>query len=174
MIMKKEIDILLFEYLDGKLEGLQLAQIKKRLEQDPELQARLDLFSKIHGSLGSHKLEEPSPKFTIGVMANLQRAQEFSAPVYRNGLILLSGIITALGIGIFFLDSGFFEYSTELLSLNEFKLPFPIKLDKIPTIPISGKWLVNAVIALNLGLAFLILDRAVLKPLFNKRTRIGY
>ncbi len=172
--MKKEIDILLLEFLDGKLEGSQLTLFKKQLEQDPELQARLDLFSSIHRSMASQKLEEPSSKFTSGVMANLHRTQENSVPMFRNGLFLLLGIITALGIGIFFLDSGFFDYSTQLLSLNELKLPFSTQLKNIPTIPISGKWLVNAIIALNLGLAFLILDRAVLKPLFNKRTRIGY
>jgi hypothetical protein len=38
-----------------------------------------------------------------------------------------------------------------------------------PAIPINGKLVVNIIILLNLGLAWLVLDRAVLRPLFRRR-----
>jgi hypothetical protein len=42
------------------------------------------------------------------------------------------------------------------------------------SIPFNGKVLVNSIIFLNLGLALILLDRTVLRPLFQKRAAVGY
>jgi hypothetical protein len=38
-----------------------------------------------------------------------------------------------------------------------------------PTFSLSGRVIVNSIIILNLALAFIVLDKTILRPLFQKR-----
>jgi hypothetical protein len=40
---------------------------------------------------------------------------------------------------------------------------------ELPEIPFNGKLIVNLIIIANIALAFIVLDRAVLKPWFERR-----
>jgi hypothetical protein len=39
----------------------------------------------------------------------------------------------------------------------------------LPGIPVDGKWIVNIIIFLNIAVAFIVLDRTILHPLFQRR-----
>lgn len=166
------MDTLLLDYLDGKLGGSQLVMVKEKIEASEELKSRLDTLRIIHNSLEQQKLENPSANFTQRVMNNLHHAPTTSRLTPKNGILLLCGIMVATGIGVVMVDAGFFNSLNGMLALDKINLPVNLPTDAIPSIPFNGKILVNAIITLNLGLAFLILDRTILRPLFNRRSRV--
>jgi len=87
-------------------------------------------------------------------------------------LLLLFGILVAIGIGASLVDGGFYNSLNGILSFEQIKLPSGIQTPTLPSIPFSGKLLVNSIIAVNLALAFILLDRLVLRPFFNRRSRM--
>jgi hypothetical protein len=44
----------------------------------------------------------------------------------------------------------------------------------LPTVAVNGKWIINGIVVLALGLSFVLLDRTILRPLFNKRSRLQF
>ena len=105
-------------------------------------------------------------------MNNLHRVAPAPMVTPKNGLLLLFGILVAIGIGASLVDVGFYNSLNGILSFEQLKLPSGIKTPTLPSIPFNGRLLVNSVIALNLALAFILLDRIVLRPFFNRRSRM--
>jgi hypothetical protein len=58
------------------------------------------------------------------------------------------------------------------IDLNQTIVPNKFIQQPLPSIPFNGKLVMNVIIILNLALAFLVLDKAVLKPWFEKRARL--
>ena len=175
--MKKvsdQIDDLLIQFLDGNLTGEKLEKIKQGLSTSEELRDRLEVLKLIQTSMESPALMHPSSNFTKKVMNNLHRATSQTAVTPKNGLLLLLGILIAIGIGATLVDSGFFNSVNGMLSIKPVDLPSGIKSPGLPSIPFNGKVIVNSLIALNLGLAFLLLDRFVFKPLFHRKSRMQF
>lgn len=172
--VSQEIDELLLAYLDGALTGEKLEKVKNGLNTSEELRSRLEVLKLIQQSLESNTLLHPSGNFTQRVMENLDKAPVASMLTPKNGLILLAGILVAMGIGASLVDTGIFNALNGMLSLDQIKLPTGVATPSLPTIPLSGKLIVNSIIALNLGLAFLLLDRTILKPYFNRRSRMQF
>jgi hypothetical protein len=172
--VSQEIDDLLLDYLAGKLQGEKLEKVKKGLSTSESLRERLEAFKLIEHSLQESRLMNPNENFTQRVMNNLHRVPSTSILTPKNGLMLLLGILVAAGIGVVLVDAGLYNSLNGILALNQIEAPMGLKTPSLPSIPLNGKWLVNSIIALNIGLAFLILDRTILKPLFNKRSRIQF
>ncbi len=168
----QEIDELLLQYLDGKLMGEKLEKIKRGLASSEALRERLEVLKLIQSSMQDSSLLSPSPNFTKKVMNNLHRESPVPMVTPRNGLLLLLGVLVAIGIGASLVDAGFFNSVNGILSFDKMQLPSGINGPSIPSIPFNGKLLVNSFIALNLALAFILLDRVVLKPFFNRRSRM--
>ena len=167
--ISQEIDDLLVQYLEGKLTGEKLDKMKTGLATSEELQSRLEVLKLIQSTLQNEPLVKPSSNFTQRVMDNLHRAPATGVVTPKNGLLLLCGILVAIGIGAVMVDAGFFNSINGMLTINQFELPSGLKTPSIPSIPLSGKIIINGIIALNLGLAFLILDRTILRPYFRNR-----
>ncbi|MEZ4947731.1 MAG: hypothetical protein R2804_19520 [Cyclobacteriaceae bacterium] len=172
--ISQEIDELLIAYLDGTLTGEKLEKVKNGLSTSEDLRNRLEVLKLIQQSLEHNTLLHPSNNFTQSVMRNLDKVPASSMLTPKNGLILLAGILVAMGIGASLVDTGIFNELNGMLSLNPVKLPTGITTPALPNIPFSGKLIVNSIIALNMGLAFLLLDRTVLKPFFNRRSRMQF
>ncbi len=175
--MKKvtqEIDELLLAYLDGTLDGVKLDKIKNRLATSENLRERLEALKLIQQSLQKGILLHPSSNFTQKVMSNLDRMPSASMLTPKNGLMLLIGILVAMGTGIALVDAGFFNTLNGILLMDPLKMPAGITTPILPSIPFNGRLIVNAIIALNLGLAFLLLDRTILKPFFNRRSKMNF
>ncbi|HNP06445.1 MAG TPA: hypothetical protein PKN99_02410 [Cyclobacteriaceae bacterium] len=172
--ISQEIDELLVAYLEGALAGEKLEKIKNGLATSEELRNRLEVLKLIQQSLERNTLLHPSDNFTQRVMGNLDKVPSASMLTPKNGLILLAGILVAMGIGASLVDTGLFNELNGMLSLNPIKLPTGVSTPTLPAIPLSGKLIVNSIIALNLGLAFLLLDRTILKPFFNRRSRMQF
>lgn len=172
--ISQEIDDLLLAYLDGSISADKAEKIKKGLSTSEDLRDRLEVLKLINSSLQSEGLLHPSNQFTIKVMANLHKVPATSMLTPKNGLILLAGILVAMGIGVSLIDTGVFNGLNGMLSFNQLKLPSGISTPSLPSVAISGKWIINTIITLNLGLAFLLLDRTILKPFFNRRSGLQF
>jgi hypothetical protein len=162
----------LLDYLDGKLSGAEAAMLKSQLEKSSILSQRLEELRMVHTLLGKTSLMEPSFDFTQRVMTNLDRLP-IKAPTLspKNGLILLCGILVATGLTILLLITGSFDVFNAPIQIESLKLPKNIINEPLPSFNISGKTIMKLLVALNIGLAFLVLDRTVLKPYFGRKHR---
>jgi hypothetical protein len=159
----------LLNYLDGKLDGTELIQLKKDLESSDLLQTRLNELRIIHRVLAHTTLETPSFAFTNKVMQNLHAKPVTSYLSPRNGLLLLAGVMVAAGMLVAMISAGIFDQIGGIVSLDK---AIPIKnyvQQSLPTISVNGKLLIKIIVGLNLVLVFIVLDRTVLKPYFQKR-----
>jgi anti-sigma factor RsiW len=163
-------DDLLLDYLDGKLQAEEYAKVSDLLAADPEIKNRFEQLKQMHHYSLAATLEQPSAHFTESVMKRLQEPSRTGVSL-RNGLALLLGIIVVTGMATWLLSAGVFDRSHTRLDLSE--LPFLQKFNfkSLPSIAVEGRLVVNIIILLNLALALILLDRVILKPLFQRRSR---
>jgi anti-sigma factor RsiW len=175
MIMNTPDDIndKLFSYLDGQLTDQERQNVEKLLESNPALKAKLQEYKQMDAMLKGIRLEEPAKNFTQVLMQRLDRPAT-SVLTIRNSLLLLAGIMIAVGICVLLLSAGFFDQDRTTIDLNTVAIKNKYIQNSIPVVSISGKLIVNVVILLNLVLAFLVLDRAVLKPFFQRRMQVRH
>src|SRR5690349_4279790 len=168
--MKKipqSIDDKLLDYLDGKLSRPELFILEEEIQRNENIKARLENLRMTHQVLGQFKLEQPSKNFTQVLMQKLDQAPARSTGFsIRNRIFLLVGVLAAVGVASLLVSAGVFDNSSAI-DLNQVNIPEKYFKEPLPTIPVSGKLIVNIVIILNLGLAWIILDRAILKPFFQ-------
>ena len=162
----------LLDYIDGKLEASQHQSFEASIASDPALKSRLDELTSADHLLRQMTIATPSRNFTTSVMSNLDRYTQQS-PSIRNGLFLLSGILLVLVIAVTLLTIGVFD-GAATVDLNQLNLAQEFLKENLPSISIDGKWVINTIILLNLAVAFVVLDRAVLKPFFQRRMQTGH
>lgn len=165
----------LLNYLDGSLPAHERAQVEEAINRSAELRNRLDELAQVHQMMKTTSLLEPSRNFTQSVMARLDQAPARTGLSTRNSILLLAGVLISVGIGALLVSLGVFDSGTnielqDVVIKNQF-----IDVNKsLPAIPFNGKLVVNIIILLNLALAFIVLDRAILRPWFEKRARMHY
>ena len=164
---------LLQRYLDGELEGPALQQLKQELSASPALQRRLEELRPVHHFLSQNTLQSPSSNFVDQVMRNLSRGAVTSYPSPKNGLMLLAGVMVASGMLAAMLTAGSFDQVSGLLSFNQVEALKNIQAPQLPTINVNGKLVMKILIGINLVLAFIVLDRTVLRPYFQRRALMG-
>jgi hypothetical protein len=126
-------------------------------------------LSSIDRYLQSVRIEQPSVNFTQQVMSNLHRASAVTLGLpSRNKILMLAGILVTIGVATLLIAGGAFNNVTSI-TFDQQLIPNDKLREYIPSIPFNGKLVINIVILMNLALAFMILDRAVLKPWFDKR-----
>jgi anti-sigma factor RsiW len=165
----------LLRYLDGDLDAASKANLEAEIQRSSLLKSRLDELLAVRSFLQRKaSLETPSKNFTHKVMEGLdvQPARSLFSP--RKGLLLLIGIIIASGLALMLLTNGVFDQSTTSLLVDAAPLKNKWIQDTTFSIPFNGKILINGILFLNLGLALILLDRTILRPLFQKRTSFGY
>jgi hypothetical protein len=158
----------LLEYLDGTLSPADKQAMERELAESAELNARLDELRSVTQALQQTHLEQPSKNFTQRVMNHLDQYPLRSGLSMRNALFLLAGVMVAVGIGTFLLAAGIFD-TPGTIDLNMFAIDNKYIQQTLPSIPFNGKLVVNIIILLNIALAFIVLDRAILRPWFDRR-----
>lgn len=160
----------LLRYLDGELSAADRSALESDVARDEALRERLDLLLELNLGMKAAKMEHPSRNFTQQVMNKLdqypRRAATFSI---RGGILLLAGVLIATAIAAILVSAGVFDQATTMVDLNIVELPKKYFQMTLPSIPFNGKLMVNFIILLNLGLAWLVLDRVILKPFFQRR-----
>ena len=115
--------------------------------------------------LGKNKIESPSSNFTHRVMMNLHSMPVATSLSPKKGLFLLGGTIIAIALLTSLLGGGVFDTMNETIQLPDMKYTQGVRT----TIPVSGNLVMKGLIGLNIVLAFVLFDRTVLKPFFNRR-----
>ena len=159
----------LLDYLDGKLEGAALSQLKNDLATSPTLQKRLDDLRQVHQFLNTNRLESPTPSFVENVMGGLQKLSATHFPSPRNGMLLVVGVVIAAGMLLSMVSAGFFDQFNGLISLEQIAPAKKYFQQSLPSLPVNGKLLVKILVGLNLVIAFIVLDRTVFRPFFQRR-----
>lgn len=171
----QHLDDILLRYIDGALTKIEKQDLDDELKQNDALKNRLHQLQTLHLALRNGKPEQPSKNFTQLVMGKLDQypkhTRSFSV---RNGILLLAGVLVAVGIASVLVSSGAFDSATTTIDLNQVQFPKKYMERTLPSIPFNGKLIVNIIILLNLGLAWLVLDRAILKPFFQRRMEAGH
>ncbi len=158
----------LLGYLDGTLSASEKEQVAQALISEPKVKDRLEELSYIHHQLAMVQVEEPSRNFTQRVMERLDQYPLRTGFLTQNGILLLTGVFIAVGLATFLLVQGVFD-TTTTIDLNQMGLQKNYIHQELPSIPFNGKVVVNIIILVNIALAFLVLDRAVFKPWFERR-----
>ncbi len=171
--ISQKLDDQLLHYLDGILAGTDKSDLEELLRKDNQLRIRLEELRKVNQMLaGKARLEHPSKVFTERVMSNLDHLPERSTMSPKNGLLLLCGIMVAIGALTLLLTLGVFDNMNSAISLEKMVVKNDLIKNPLPSIPFNAKWLINGILISTLGLAFVLLDRTVLRPLFEKRSRM--
>jgi hypothetical protein len=160
----------LLNFLDGMGSEPERKILEKTINENQSAQKRLKELQHIHFFLQNQKgLEQPSKNFTEKVMSGLKTDSSFTFFSPKNGLILLLGLIVASGLALALLSSGTFDQLHTMFNINS----IPLKTDvvKIPTsIPFDLKLFVKVFVMINLIIALVLLDRTILRPIFQKRS----
>ena len=165
----------LLRYLDGDLDAVSKEKLETEIRHSVLLKSRLDELQMVKSFLLSKAtLETPSKNFTQKVIDGLdtQPARSLFSP--RKGLLLLVGIIIASGMALVLLTNGVFDQSSVSLLVDAAPIKNKWIQDTKFSIPFNGKIVVNTIIFLSLGLALILLDRTILRPLFQRRSSLGY
>lgn len=156
--------------MNGELNETETAQVERELRQSPELQQQLSQLKEIDRFLQrQNKMVNPSKNFTDQVMHGIALPVRSTALSPKMGLVLLLGVLVITMIAVFSLRSGLVdsmempvEFNFQVLHLHKLSVP-------TFSLPFSGKWLVSAFLILNLVVGFVLLDRTILKPYFQRR-----
>ena len=135
------------------------------LEIDDDYRAHFATFSSLHHQLGNLELDAPSMRFEQNLMERLQPSLVIQRKKDRT-LAIFGGIMAALAGFTMVILSQSGTFSTE---------PILPALDTFNTEGVVS-WLSNPVffygfVLLNLILFFLVLDKKVFKPYFEKRMK---
>ncbi|HEY5916840.1 MAG TPA: hypothetical protein VIU13_05540 [Chryseolinea sp.] len=170
-----ESDNMLLRYIDGTLSLSEKQIIEKDLEQNELLRKRLDQLRSTHLLLRTNRLDQPSKNFTQLLMSRLNHEplRGTSFPV-RNSILLLAGVLLVAIIASVLVPAGVFDSISTTIDLNQVELPKKYLERTLPSISIDGKLMVNLIILINLVLGWLVLDRAILKPIFQRRAQAGH
>lgn len=166
-----DIDEKLFHYLDGSMSAEERKFFEETLRHSPTLRQKVDEQRLVENTLKALKLQEPSPAFAQQVMNKINQAPQGYSLSTRNGIFLLIGVITVSLLAALLVQAGIFDTTGSLNAPKDFGVLSEYIKKPLPSIPVNGKLIVNGIILLNLAIGFVILDRAVLRPYFERRMR---
>jgi len=167
--MEKITDDELLNYLDGSGSEVERDTIKKLISSNVGLKKRVEELQTIHNFLQKqNRIENPSKNFTEKVMSGLHARPSFTFLSPRNGFLLLVGLMVASGLAVMMAASGSFDQWHTFFNLGQ----IPIKNNwlKLPTsVSVDVKQAVKIFVMINIVIGFILLDRTILRPIFQKR-----
>jgi hypothetical protein len=161
---------LLIRYHSGELDVSKCEQVERELQRSPDLQRYREQLNELDQYLKQQsKVAQPSKNFTDKVMHGITLPVRSHTLSPKMGLLLLISVLTIATIAVIFLTNGFFDPYVIPLNVNLKALYF----EKLPSLdfnfPFPSKWVVSAFLILNLAIGFVLLDRTILKPYFQRR-----
>lgn len=165
------IDDKLFDYLDGKLSEQEKLFFEQTLAYSESLRKQVDEQRMLTSFLKELPEQEPSDAFTNNIMQKINTPSSAHSFSIKNGFLLLMGVLTVSIVASLLIQSGVFDV-TGLVNLPN-EVGFLYRYIKLPAfdIQINGKMIVKGIIIVNLAIGFVILDRAILRPYFERRLR---
>jgi hypothetical protein len=164
-------DEILLRYLDGDMPVAEQEMLERTLQYDQVLRSRLDALRKADGIMQQLTMEEPSRNFTSVVMRRLDEEPLRAGLSIRNGIFLFLGILLIMVIAVLLLSAGVFDQTTTL-NPNDIGIINRYIKQTLPSFLVDGKMIMNAILILNMALLFVVLDRAILRPIFQRRLQL--
>lgn len=159
-------------YVDGTLTGTEKTTFENLCLTDSELAKRVEEVMTTDGLLKSMTASDPSSNFTASVMSKLRNESVKQVTSIRSSMMLMVGIVLILLMAAGLSATGVFD-GTTALDLNEVAPTGQFLKENLPVVTIDGKVMMNVIIMLNIAVAFVVLDRAIFKPFFQKRAQSG-
>ena len=155
---QNDIEVRLWEYIDGFSSNEEKTVIEKLVSENAEWKAKYHELLEVHQSLNLVELEEPSMRFTKNVMEEIAKYQIAPATkTYINSKVIWS-------IGIFFLTMivGFLVYAIAQIDwtvAGDSKSTLGVDLSRVDYSQMFNSTLMNGVMMLNVILGLFLLDR---------------
>src|SRR5689334_12273056 len=167
--MEKITDDQLLNFLDGSSDEVERENIKKLITSNVELKKRVEELQAVHAFLKvQNKIENPSKNFTEKVMSGLHARPSFTFLSPRNGFLLLIGLMVASTLAVMMASTGSFDQWHTFFNLDQ--IPLKNNWIKLPTsIQVDVKQAVKVFVMINIIIGFILLDRTILRPIFQKR-----
>lgn len=169
--MKKipqNIEERLLDYLDGQLSATAIAEVEKIIREDEAIRKRFDELTETDRLLRRTSLQQPSLHFTQKVMTRLAEQPASTTPSIRKNIYLFIGIVVIIILSALLVAAGVFD-GTASINLNDIVVQSEYIKQPLPSFQFDGKTVVNVIIILNIIIAFVVLDRTILKPWFESR-----
>lgn len=170
--ISEENEIKLLEYIDGTLDAAEAADLMRLIEQQPRMKARLQELQGLGAVFTAAPPALPSKNFTQKVMAHLDQYPKVATSIWKN-ILLLAGIVVTAGIATWLVSLGIFDGSAQVDLGSVVFQESPVQ-QSLPSVSFDGKMIVNSIIVFNLVIAFLLLDRTVLRPWFQRRAKLHF
>lgn len=153
-----EMEVKLWEFIDGLTTGDEKSAIEQLIVQNQEWKNKYHELLELHQSINLIELEEPSMRFTQNVMDEI--ARHHIAPATKN--YLNNKII--YGIGLFFITVivGFLAYGFGQINwsaASDSGSTLGIDLNKVNFGEMFNNTFVNIFIMLNVVMGLMLLDR---------------
>ena len=160
----------LARYIDDELDAKDRASFERLLGDNDLLREKYVSLLETHRLLKVQPMNVPSKNFTDRVMQHLDLYTPPGLPFsIRNGVLLLTGVLIAGALALYLVSHGAFDGSVTISSPLDQSLTEKLLDRRIPAVSFDGKLVVNAIVLVNLALAWIVLDRTILRPLFNNR-----
>ncbi|HLZ15500.1 MAG TPA: hypothetical protein VKQ08_00575 [Cyclobacteriaceae bacterium] len=168
--MKNLTDDELLRYLDGLGTVAERENVKDELSENPGAKKRMDELQAVHFFLQKlNRVEQPAKNFTEKVMAGLHVKPSFGFLSPKNGLLLLLGLMVASGFAITLVSSNALDQWHTLFNIGQ--VPLKNNWVKLPSsIPFDLKMTLKIFVMASIVLGFVLLDRTILRPIFQKRS----
>jgi hypothetical protein len=164
--MNSSLDEKMMDYLDGLLPAEERAQLERELLTSPRLRERLEMFRLLAQTFSKQSVQQPAKDFTESVLSDLHRKRLGAGFSPRNGFLLFVGVVVAVLVVSFFLGNGFYG---DQLNIATKELALPQLKQSIPAFNVNSNLIINGILIVASAISFVVLDRTVLKPLFQKR-----
>lgn len=153
-----DIEVKLWEYIDGFADEAEKSGIEKLIAENAEWKAKYHELLEVHQSLNLVELDAPSLRFTRNVMEEIAKYQ--IAPATKS--YINSKIIW--GIGVFFITMvvGFLIYGfaqVDWTVAGNTKNPLGVDLTKVDYSQMFNSNLMNGIMMLNVILGLFLFDR---------------
>ncbi len=166
--ISQHIEERLLDYLDGQLSPAASAELEKVIREDETVRKRFDELSEADRVLRRTSLQQPSLQFTQKVLTRLTDRPESATPSIRKNIYLFIGIVVIIILSTLLVAAGVFD-GTASINLNDMLVQSKYINQPLPSVQFDGKTVVNVIIILNIIIAFVVLDRTILKPWFESR-----
>jgi len=153
-----EIEVKLWEYIDGFSSGTERSAIEKLIAENTQWKAKYHELLEVHQSLNLVELEEPSLRFTKNVMEEI--AKYHIAPATKN--YINNKIVWSIGLFFITMIVGFLVYGfaqVDWSAAGDSQSTLGIDLTKVDYTEMFNNNLMNGVMMLNIVLGLFLFDR---------------
>jgi hypothetical protein len=160
---------LIVKYLDEELSSTEAAAFELELTVNKSFAELFERHEAIHSSLSKSKVLSPSTNFTTRVMTTVGSLSFSSSNFFnRTRLYVLLLIIIALATTLYYLSMQFYPTMGNEISNELTMKDFTVNLQPAQQL-LDSALLFKIVFYVNGLVCLLLLDRAILKPYFERR-----